>query len=438
MTPARRCAYEVVRRVFEQGAYADRAFHACARGLSPRDRALAQTIAYGTVQRRATLDHVAEALMDRPVSRLEPAVRAALRVGLFQLLYTAGVAEHAAVSESVELVKRPSPAGSRLVNAVLRRATREAPGLVSELHDRDPRAAALLHSVPGWLAEKWWQELGPQDARALLARVNQPAESALRVNRLLSHPGAVGAELPVASHPAQHLPEGLVLEGAFDAHGSDLWRRGAIMPQSRASMLVARVLDPQPGELVADLCAAPGGKTTHLAALMQDRGAVAAVERHRGRARALELTAQRLHASSVRVVVQDAVAWRSAERVDRVLVDPPCSGLGTLQSRPDLRWRIEPEAIEELAHQQSAILAAAARALKPGGTLTYSVCTISAPESHRLLEGYLAEHPELEVDDLGARYPGWRDGADPRYLQLLPHRDLTDGFFIARLRRAAD
>jgi len=428
----------VVLRVFEQAAYADRAFHACARELSPRDRALAQTIAYGTVQRRATLDHVAETLMERPMRRLEPSVRAGLRIGLFQLLYTGGVAEHAAVSESVQLVKRSSPAGARLVNAVLRRATREGAGLLAELDDRDPAGASLRHSVPQWLAEKWWQELGAEAARALLARVNQPAESVLRVNRLLADPHQIAAQLPVETRSAVELPEGLVLGEAFDAHGSPLWAQGAIMPQSRASMLVAHVVDPRPGQRVADLCAAPGGKTTHLAALMADQGEVVAIERHRGRAGALEDTCRRMQATCVRVAVADAAEWRGPERFDRVLVDPPCSGLGTLQSRPDLRWRVQPQSIGELVDRQAAILDNAAGLLAPGGTLTYSVCTISAPESHQLLEGFLGRHAELAVEDLGERYPAWRHHAEPRYLQLLPHRDLTDGFFIARLRRAAD
>jgi 16S rRNA (cytosine967-C5)-methyltransferase len=144
-----------------------------------------------------------------------------------------------------------------------------------------------------------------------------------------------------------------------------------------------------------------------------------------------------MRASSVRVVVADAARWHAAERFERVLVDPPCSGLGTLQSRPDLRWRMQPEAIRELAERQAAILDNAARLVAPRGTLTYSVCTISSSESHGLLERFLTEHPELAIDDLGERYPAWRHHADPRYLQLLPHRDLTDGFFIARLRRNA-
>ena len=410
----------VVRRVFEQGAYADRAFLGQARELAPRDRALAQAIAYGTVQRRLTLDHVARELIGRPLRRLEPAVLASLRIGLFQLLYLAGVAAHAAVDESVELVKPASPGGARLVNAVLRRAAREGPPLLARLHDRDPDSAALRHSVPVWLAEMWWRELGAEPARALLERVNLPAESALRANLLLTSAEEVAARVGRRTHPAPGLPEGLVLEEPFDAHGSDLWREGAIIPQSRGSMLVARVVSPQAGERVLDLCAAPGGKTTHLAALMGGSGSVVAVERHPRRAEGLEQTCRRTQASSVRVVVGDAAEWASPEDFDRVLVDPPCSGLGTLQSRPDLRWRASPETIAELALQQRAILAAAGRATKPGGTLTYSVCTISQSEGEDQMDRFIQEQPGFRLEE---------------QFQLLPHRDGTDGFFIARLRR---
>jgi 16S rRNA (cytosine967-C5)-methyltransferase len=436
MKTARACAMDVVRRVFERGAYADRALAAEAAGLEQRDRALATQIAYGTVQRRATLDHVARRLVRRPLTELEPPVLAAIRIGLFQLLYLR-VPAHAAVDESVELVKRISPGGAGLVNAVLRRATREGRELLAELGDDTPTAAAAMHSVPPWLAELWWNELGADDARELLRRVNEPAESALRVNLLVSSVHEAVARVPVPTHPAPALPEGLVVDGPFDLQASPLWREGAVMAQSRASMLVARVLDPRPGGRVLDLCAAPGGKTTHLAALMEDRDEVVAVERHAGRARALERTCRRMRAHSVRVVVEDAAGPRPDE-FDRVLVDPPCSGLGTMQSRPDLRWRASPAAIAELAALQSGILAAAAAATRPGGVLVYSVCTISQQESEAVVDRFLREHREFEADDLLAEYPEWRH---PRggagHLQLLPHRDRTDGFFIARLCRTA-
>jgi 16S rRNA (cytosine967-C5)-methyltransferase len=424
VSPARVCAFTVVRRVFEHAAYADRAFAAEAQraGLDPRERALAMQLAYGTVQRRRTLDHLAGSLVRQPLAELEPAVLAALRLGLFQLLHLGGVADHAAVNESVELVKRLSPGGAGLVNAVLRRAAADGPALVESLHDRDAQSASIMHSVPPWLAELWWRELGPDEARELLARVNEPAESAVRVNTLAGSVQDIAGRLEVRSRPAPELPEGLVLEAAFDAQGSALWQQGSIMPQSRASMSVARALAPVPGERVLDLCAAPGAKTTHIAALMEDRGAVVAVERNPGRARALERTCSRMRASCVCVEVGDAAAPRTGAGFDRVLVDPPCSGLGTLQSRPDLRWRASPGAIVELGELQARILSSGAAALARGGVLVYSVCTITRAEGHDVVDRFLADHGGFALE---------------HSVQLLPHRDGTDGFFVARVRRAS-
>ncbi len=440
VTPARASAFTVLRRVFEHGAYADRAFQAEAAALSHRDRSLAMQIAYGTTQRRATIDHVAGGLVRGGLGDLEPAVLAALRMGLFQLIYLDGVPDHAAVGESVELVKGASPGGAQLVNAVLRRAARERENLLAGLRDDDPGAAAVKHSVPRWLAEMWWSELGEARARSLLRTVNEPAEAALRVNQLVATVAEVSAALPVEHRLAPRLPEGIILGGPFDAHGSPLWGRGAIMPQSRASMLVARVLASAEDERVLDLCAAPGGKTTHLAALQGGRGSVLAIERHPGRASALERTCRRMQAGTVAVQVADAAHLHDRrtdllDAFDRVLVDPPCSGLGTLRSRPDLRWRARPERIAELTELQGQILAAGAAALRPGGCLVYSVCTISRAEGIEVVEAFLRSQPEFAAERLSDEYPEWAQEGDPRYLQLLPDRDTTEGFFIARLHR---
>jgi 16S rRNA (cytosine967-C5)-methyltransferase len=379
-------------------------------------------LAYGVVQRRATLDHVIERLAGRPTDRLDPSVLAALRLGLFQLLFLDGVAAHAAVNESVELVRSAGSHGGGLVNAVLRRATREGGAVLAELDDRTPERAATFHSVPDWLASRWWEELGPDDARALLAAVNSPAQSALRVNTLVSDPAAVAVRLPVPATAADDLPEGLVLGGPFDVQASELWQDGAVMAQSRGSMLVARSLGPQPGDRVLDLCAAPGGKTTHIAALIGNQGEIVAVERNAGRARALAETCARMRADVVRVETGDATAPRAEGGFDRVLVDPPCSGLGTLQSRPDIRWRASPEQIAELAALQARILDAGAAAAAPGGVLVYSVCTISREEGQDVIDRFLLAHEDFVTEQV---------------LQTLPHRDRTDGFFIARVRRAA-
>jgi 16S rRNA (cytosine967-C5)-methyltransferase len=433
---ARQVAFTVVRRVFEDGAYADRALPAEAdrARLDARDRAFATRLAYGTVQRRATLDHLLAGLTDRPPDRLDQPVLAAARLGLFQLLYLDGVPDRAAVAESVDMAKETAGRGAAgLVNAVLRRAARE--DLLGPLSDDIPAAAAVKHSIPEWIAQRWWEELGPDTARALMAASNEPAETALRANTLVTDRDALAAALSVATRTDPLVPEALVLEAPFDLRGSPEWKAGAAWPQSRAAMAVSRALRPRPGERVLDLCAAPGGKATHLAALAADRGEVVAVERHAGRARTLEATCTRLHATSVRVDLADAAEPRTDGPFDRVLVDPPCSGLGTLAAHPDLRWRVSPNSADELAALQAQILAAAAAATAPGGTLVYATCTISAQENERVVENLLGSTTDFDVDDLRDDFPAWHHPTEERFLLTLPSRDRTAGFFVARLRR---
>jgi 16S rRNA (cytosine967-C5)-methyltransferase len=438
VAPARACAYAVLRRVFEQGAYADLALRSQARDLDARDRALAMRLAYGAVQRRGTLDHLIERLAERPAAKLDAPLLAALRLGLYELLYLGGAPDHAVVADAVELAKAGGR-GHGLVNAVLRRAGRSSIGregaaLVEELDDGTPEVAALKHSHPLWITQLWWEELGAAQARALLAYDNEPGEVALRVNTLVAQPAALAAQLPVATHGDPEIPEALVLEGPWDVHGSSQWRTGALLAQSRGAMLPARLLAPQPGERVLDLCAAPGGKSTHLAALMEGRGEVVAVERNRRRAAELKRTVERLHAQEcVRVLLGDATRPLQDEApFDRVLVDPPCSGLGTLQARADLRWRVRPQDVGQLARTQAAILAAGAAVVRPGGVLIYSTCTISPTENEQQIAAFLESNPDFTLDDVGGELPALRRG---RCVLTLPHRDRTAGFFIARLRR---
>src|SRR3954453_8587353 len=288
-SPARVVAHRVVRRVFEEDAFADRAFRGEAAQLEPRERALAMRLAYGTIQRKGTLQWIAGRLAK---GKLEPGVRAALWLGLYQLLYSE-IPDHAAIAESVELAK-PSQ-GHRVVNAVLRRVQREGIELPA---DDTPEGAAIRHSHPEWVVKLWWDWIGPDSTRALLAADNEPAEHSLRVNTL------VADDFPGRRDP--QLPEARILEGPLDVFAKPDWAAGAVMAQSRGSMHVARAVDPQPGERVLDLCAAPGGKTTHLAALMGNEGEIVAVERPPGRADALRRTAARMGATIVDVRTADA------------------------------------------------------------------------------------------------------------------------------------
>ncbi len=339
---------------------------------------------------------------------------AALRLGLLQLAFLDGVADHAAVDQSVELAKTAGR-GHGLVNAVLRRAAGEARDRVAAMPDDTPEAAALRHSHPDWVARLWWDALGAADARALMAADNEPAETAVRVNTLVADPAAVAARS--GGRRVEGLEEALLLD-RVPALGDEL------MPQSRASMGVARMLAPRPGERVLDLCAAPGAKATHIAALMEDRGQVVAVERDPARAGELRATCERLRATCVEVRIADAREPVAAAGFDRVLVDPPCSGLGTLQARPDLRWRVHEHDLDELVSRQAAILDAAVAALRPGGTLVYSTCTLSPREN------------EAQIAALTQRRPVWEHHGMPSVRVTMPHRDGTAGFFVARLRRA--
>jgi 16S rRNA (cytosine967-C5)-methyltransferase len=353
-------------------------------------------LAYGTVQRVRPLDHAIETLGRRPVRKLDPPVRAALRLGAYQLAYLDSVPAHAATDETVELVRAAGlERAVPFTNALMRRLNAGLPDLLSRLHEGTATAAALLHSYPDWVAETWWRELGPEDARALMRALNEPAETAVRT------------------------PEG---PKVVDTIPSELLESGYAWPQSRGSQLAGAAVGARSGERILDLCAAPGGKATQLAAAGAE---VVAVEKHPGRARELEANARRLGADCVTVLCADALELPAGlGEFDRALVDAPCSGLGVLNSRPDLRWRAEP-----LPDLQLALLRAAVERVRPGGTVTYSVCTINAAENEEVI-GQIA----AEVVDLGAEFPDFRHPRRPEFVLTLPHVHGTAGFFVARLR----
>jgi len=405
VSPARIAAFVVLQRVFEDDAYADRALRTAVAELDERDRALAQRLSYGAVQRVRTLDHAIETIGRRRVARLDAPVRAALRLGAYQLAFVDGVARYAAVNESVELVRRAGlERAVAFTNAVLRRLADGVRPLVESIPDATATGAALRHSYPDWIAETWWDELGADAAVELMHALNEPARTVVRLVRG-DMAGTPDPEIPGAWH-VDRVDERALAEGR-------------IWPQSAASQLVGLAVGAREGERTLDLCAAPGGKATMLA------GEVTAVELSEGRARELEETVRRLGATSVRVVVADGRDLAGElTGFDRALVDAPCSGLGVLNRRPDLRWRALP-----LAKLQLELLLAAAGRVRPGGTIVYSVCTINAEEAEGVVDA-----TGLEVDpSLAETWPQFRHPRRPEFLQTLPHVHDTAGFFVARL-----
>jgi 16S rRNA (cytosine967-C5)-methyltransferase len=399
ITPARRVAYEVLFRVFEEDAYADRAFRSAAEGLDERERAFAQRLAYGSVQRVRTLDHAIETLGRRPVRKLDPPVRAALRLGAYQLGFT-DTAPHAAVNESVELVRRARlERAVPFTNAVMRRLDAGVGGLLESLPD-----GPLKESYPDWIHETFLHVLGEEGALALMRAMNEPLETVVRLVRGDPPPGAEPTDVPGA-YRADRVDETLVA-------------KGMIWPQSRGSQLAGLCVGSSDGERVLDLCAAPGGKAGQL------RGEVTAVEIDPARARELRENLAAMGRAGVAVVEADGTALPpELEGFDRALVDAPCSGLGVLAQRPDLRWRATP-----LPELQLALLRSAAERVRPGGTIVYSVCTLNPDECEGVVDA-----SGLRVLHLGEEWPAFAHPARPEFLLTLPHVHGTTGFFVARL-----
>jgi len=434
----RSVALRVLRRV-EEGAYADRALAAEARRaeLDPRARAQATRLAYGAVQRRRTLDWLIDGALDRPAA-LEPAIRDILRLGTFEIAFSDGVPDHAAVDQAVRQArslrgtKTRSSARAGVVNAVMRRIAADSAARLAELERGGAATAALQHSMPDWISDRLVASLGFEDAVEVMKAAAESAESAVRWNPLRGPRAGLEAELPPGWTTDPRMPQAYVLPGPFALEESRSWARGLVMGQSRASQLVSHVVDPRPGERILDLCAAPGAKATHLAALTRGAARITAVELRPARAEALRQLARRMGAV-IDVVEGDGLSVPLEGGFDAILVDPPCTGLGVLSSRPDARWRRREESLEPLTRLQQGLLARALELVRPGGRVVYSTCTLIAPENEDVVRASGAT-----LDDLGAAYPELAHPRLPGALLTLPHRHGTDGFFIARLRRPGD
>ncbi len=437
---ARGAALELLGRVLDEGAYTNIAvnqFLRC-RALSAPERRLLTELVYGTVKALGTLDWYLRQCVARPLANIDRPVLHILRLSLYQLLYLDRIPPSAACNEAVKLARAVSHEGAaKFVNGVLRGFLRRRAGLAFPRED-EAAYLALAFCHPRWLIQKWLQEYGREETEALCRFNNSAAPVSLRANTLVTSRDKLLAELRLLGAEAaasEWSPCGIVCRGLPALEKVFASLPGAFYVQDESSMLAAQVLDPRPGETVIDLCSAPGGKATHLAQLMENRGVIHAGDIYAHKLRLIEENAKRLGIGIIRPCLCDATvpgaAWLNA--ADRVLVDAPCSGLGVLRRRAEARWRRERDSMKEFPPLQLQILTNAAACVKKGGRLVYSTCTIEQAENHYLVREFLAANPQW--DYAGFLHP--RTGERVDELQLLPQRDGIDGFYICALKRRA-
>ena len=426
-SPARKAALDVLRGV-AQGRTAAAALDRSAAPLrDERDRALLNELVLGSLRRRGRLDQVIGALSERPLAKLQPAVLDALRLGVYQLLFLR-VAPHAAVSESVELARAAEPRAAGFVNAILRRLQRDGPP-----SEPDPAVDPVgwmssAGSLPRWLAERWLARLGPEVALARTRAALEAAPTHLRLNPRVPDAAARLAAADVALDPTP-------VPGAFVARGGPLSRfteQGVVYVQDAGSQLVARLATAE--GLWLDACAAPGGKALLMADTAVAGARIVAAEASRGRLAVLTRLAARWGARGLLPVAADALRPPFRRPFDGILLDAPCSGLGTLARNPDIRWRVTPADLARHAERQRAMLESLAPLVKPGGQLVYATCSLEPEETHGVVDAFLESHESFTEGEL----PEWaRPFAVGERIELDPSRGAGDGFFAVRLRRSS-
>jgi 16S rRNA (cytosine967-C5)-methyltransferase len=445
VSPARRAAFDILRRVDGEGAYAAPLIAALPQSpLSREDRALAQELTLGVLRWQGALDYFIERYAARPVKKLDQSVLIALRLGLYQLRFLSRIPPSAAVNESVNLIKRARVASAApMVNAVLRRAARqlgEPPG--ESLSDPLARFAVET-SHPRWLIERWIAAFGTAETRNLALANNEPPPVAFRVNRRRAPGDEVITRLEsegLRLRPSLIAPGALVVEDGPAAPLAQAAESGAIYIQDEASQLVSLLLAPANGERLLDLCAAPGSKASHIAQLAGDASWVMACDIHPHRLATLRATCKRLAIESIAAVALDATRslplLESAPPFDRILIDAPCSGTGTLRRNPEIKWRLAAADIARLADVQLSLLGRAIETLKRGGRLVYSTCSIEREENEAVIQRFLESGAPFRVI--------MPDGpaeliteliTDEGFVRTFPHRGGADGFFAAVLEK---
>jgi 16S rRNA (cytosine967-C5)-methyltransferase len=447
-TIARRVALEVLLRVELEGAFADLTLRAeiGRAGLLPRERALATELVYGTLRMRGRLDFLLGHVLDEPLAALEPGVVCALRLGAYQIACLDRIPERAAVDETVRGLRAIGLGrATGLANAVLRRLAERWRAIELPRLDDDPVSHLRdALSLPDWLAERWVARFGPDEAAALAQALLAVPPRCVRANLRRTTRAALLAALRPRFPEAEacrFATAGIRLGARGDAVRDPLFAEGLFTVQDEASQLVVDLLDPRPGERVLDACAAPGTKSTAIAERVGESGHVLALDRHPRRLALAARDAARLGLANL--ATREADVSRPLPReiagagFDRVLVDAPCSGLGTLRRTPELRWRVGPRDCAVLAEAQFRILSHAAAALRPGGALVYSVCTFTPEENEAVVDAFLAREPAFRRTPEHALPPALQPLVEGGALRTWPHRHDADGFFAARLERTA-
>jgi 16S rRNA (cytosine967-C5)-methyltransferase len=415
-------------------------------GLKPVDYAFITEVVYGTLRWRGRIDWILGLISRVKLERLERLILNLLRLGVYQILFMDKVPVSAAVNESVEMAKASGrEEAARFVNAVLRRISDRR--LDMEVpHAKDPSSISVTHSHPLWLVERWAQELGIDEAIELCKANNRIPPLSLRTNtmkttrkRLLSE---IRKKVPQAM-PSPFSPEGVLIDPPVPVFRIPRFREGWFQVQDESSQLVGHIIDPKPGEGVLDACAAPGGKTTHLAQLMENRGRIYAVDISTHRLSLLKENCHRLGVNIVTALKNDLtkpLVFGNEAGFDRILIDPPCSGLGTLWRNPDIKWKRKEGEISKFSEIQGTILHHVAPCLKKGGSLVYGTCTLTREENEEVVAKFIGEHREFEVEDLSRILPrGLKPlTGEDGFFRSYTHRHGMDGFFAARLKRVSD
>ena len=411
--------------------------------LNSQDRRLATELVYGSVRRQRTLDTLIDQLGKKKSHQQPPDLRAILHLGLYQLRYLNQIPASAAVNTTVELAKQNGFAGlSGFVNGLMRQYIRLAESGDDPLQlPLDPvKRLGTLHSYPDWIIQVWLEQLDLAETEQLCEWMNRPPHIDLRINPLRTSLEAVEAAMQAAGVAVKrllHLPQALrLLEPAGSIQKLPEFQSGWWMVQDASAQLVSYLVDPQPGEFVIDACAAPGGKALHLAELMQDQGTIWACDRTSSRLKKLKENAERLGIHSTEISIGDSRDQpQFVGKGDRVLLDAPCSGLGTLNRHADARWRQTPERVRELATLQQELLTAAATWLKPDGVLVYATCTLHPQENEQAIAAFLDQHPDWQIEPPTPNSPAAAFAAPQGWVKVWPHRQQMDGFFMVRLKR---